>query len=584
MKKRFVKTTLVSVLALTFAAFTLGGCGDDGCGGDDDEINNSPDGSAKPAPEQQPPDDKESVYKMGYLKDRENINHIPKDINTQLLGDAKDKLPDQVDLSSYFPPVESQGQYGTCVAWATAYYYRTYLRAKALKWTKTDLEDFHNRFSPKDLFWAIDNEYKPDGCDGTYFESAFNVLLDRGVATLATVPYQNMGNCYNSPEDSWTKEAADYKIVRYRLIPDNEFNPAGIKSNLSKGIPVAFAAYVGNDFMQWKGGVFHSESSYVGYHAMVICGYDDSKHAFKVINSWGDDWSEKGFIWVDEDFMFSNFAIYGFTAYSEDRKIEPDDDDNIDDDDKISGFDLVPLNIEFYDYDKIGDPDSDDPTWRTIKYNVYNAGTQTIPSSKNWCISLMYYNAYDASDYGFLFIDYYTNKFGSKGEICQNWTANTEWGEPLDVLPVRAEGYSWNNVDVASGQSVAEAIYGYKTRFNWPVKMPDNLNGEYYLVLNVDTFNDVEESDETNNMLYVSNNNDPVHFENGVPTGMIRQKSTSLGKAFNSIKNANPNAYTPCEISAFIKAKKANGSLEHEAKAWLASKDAKIMVKDKTHE
>ena len=526
-----------------------------------------------------------SDYNMGYLKG-EDVSRVPRDINTELFGDAKDKIPDYVDLTRFLPTIGNQGQYGTCVAWATGYYYRSYLRAKALNLSKNELSDPHNQFSPKDLFWAIPNEEKPDGCNGTYFQSAFNVLQNRGVATMATVPYENLGDCYSSPEASWTKEAANYKITRWRQIGQNECNALGFKSYLSKGIPIAFGAQVGWDFTYWKGGVLKSESSFRGYHAMVICGYDDNKHAFKVVNSWGDDWCEDGFIWIDEDFMFDDFIMgkeYSFVAYSDDKNFEPDNNDNVDDDDKITGYDLVPLNIEFYDYDVAGDPDSDDPTWRTIKFNVYNAGTQTVPSSKNWSIALMYYNAYDATEYGFFFIDYYTDKFGSKGEYCANWTDETEWGDPLNYIPVRAEGYSWNNVDIASGQSVAESVFNMKTRFNWPVKMPSTLNGDYYLALSVDAFNDVKESDETNNMLFVSNDNDePIHFVNGVPTNT--SKKAGLGKSFKLVNSANPNAYTPAEISAFINAKKKDGSLEREAKEWLSSGKTKVSVKDKIHE
>lgn len=528
-------------------------------------------------------------YKMGYLLN-EDVSRIPKDINTELFGDAKDKLPDYADLTGYLPPVGDQKQYGTCVAWATGYYCRSLIRSKALKLSKNELSDSHNQFSPKDLFLAIPKEEKPDGCNGTYFQSAFNVMLKRGIATMATVPYENLGDCYAKPEDAWTKEAANYKITRWREIGSNECNAYGFKSYLSKGIPIVFGANVGRDFSYWKGGVFKSESSFRGYHAMLICGYDDSKHAFKVVNSWGTAWSENGFIWIDEDFMFNGFIMesnsgnqYAFVAYSEDKKIEPNDDDNVDDDDKTSGSDLVPQNIEFYDYDVSGDPDSDDPTWRTIKFNVYNAGTQTVPASQNWCIALMYYNAYDASDYGFFFLDYYTDKFGSKGEYCPNWTADTKWGDPLNVLPVKAEGYSWNNVDITSGLSVAEAVFNMKTRFTWPVKMPSNLNGDYYVALSVDAFNNVQESDETNNMLFVSNANDaPIHFVNGVPSNFTSKKG--IGKSFGTIQNANPNAYTPKEISAFINAKKKDGSLEREAKEWLNSRKNIVLVKDKVHE
>ena len=581
MKNRTFKAMMASLIAATIVTATFYGCkDDDDCKSNEQNLvvdttsyqivdttsNQEPD----PTPQQK-------AYKLGYQIDDEDVTHIPKDINTVLFDEAsKDKLPDNVDLTDYFPPVKSQGQYGTCVAWASGYYYRAYLRNKALKLSKSEMEDTHNQFSPKDLFWAIPQSEKGENCHGTNFKAALDVMLNRGIATLFTVPYENMGSCGNVPEESWTQEAANYKIARYRQIDESEFNVTGFKSYLSKGIPIAFGAKVGATFMYWKGGVLNSESTYEGGHAMVIVGYDDNKAAFKVINSWGADWCEDGYIWVDYSFMFSNFIKYGFVAYSDDRKIDPVITDG--------EYDLSPLNIEFFDYDNPDDPDSDDPTWRTIKFDIYNTGTKAIPSSKNWSTALLYYNAYDANDYGFLFIDYYTNNFGSLGDYCKNWEDEKNiWGDPLDVLPVRAEGYSWNNVDIESGQSAAEAVFGYKTRFSWPVQMPVTLNGDYYLTLSVDAFNNVDELDESNNMLVVANNNEPVHFVNGVPTN-FQSKRACIGKSFKTIKNANPNAYTPAEISSFINAKKKNGSLEKEAKEWLASGKAKVMAKDKTHE
>jgi C1A family cysteine protease len=46
---------------------------------------------------------------------------------------------------------------------------------------------------------------------------------------------------------------------------------------------------------------------------MVLSGYDDSKNAFRVRNSWGD-WGDDGSIWVDYDYFMNGFCIAVFMA------------------------------------------------------------------------------------------------------------------------------------------------------------------------------------------------------------------------------------------------------------------------------
>jgi hypothetical protein len=44
-------------------------------------------------------------------------------------------------------------------------------------------------------------------------------------------------------------------------------------------------------------------SSTEGHHAMNIVGYDDQKGAFKLLNSWGPEWGDGGYGWVDYEAM-----------------------------------------------------------------------------------------------------------------------------------------------------------------------------------------------------------------------------------------------------------------------------------------
>src|SRR5690606_32308106 len=48
-----------------------------------------------------------------------------------------------------------------------------------------------------------------------------------------------------------------------------------------------------------------------GGHALVVMGYDDSRKAFELMNSWGKGWANGGYVWIGYD----DFAHYCKYAY-----------------------------------------------------------------------------------------------------------------------------------------------------------------------------------------------------------------------------------------------------------------------------
>jgi hypothetical protein len=167
----------------------------------------------------------------------DNLATIEDDINF-----GQGQLPASVDLVANFPPIGDQGQYGTCVAWATGYNHRSYILAKSEGRTSFSNSQM---FSPKYLFWAVPAADKGADCNGTGFESAYNVMLSNGIATLQTVPYTDMGDCTGTTTD-WDAEASSWKLQDFREI-DVDINT--IKEYLSQGRAVSFGAKLGDNFM-----------------------------------------------------------------------------------------------------------------------------------------------------------------------------------------------------------------------------------------------------------------------------------------------------------------------------------------------
>ena len=512
----------------------------------------------------------------GYDWEDEDPSRLEDDINIiDIIDDDSQVMPDlsgSVDLRNYLPPIGDQGQYGTCVAWASAYNARTYLYAKENNLSSSQLSSPANQFSPKYVFYAMNNR---TSCDGSYFEEVLDIIQKKGVATLQSMPYTNMGNCAGNPSGSQDSEAAKYKIKAYREININDVS--NVKSYLNQGKLIVFGARLGDEFMLADNhfDYLYQQTSfdYSGMHAnhaMVIAGYDDNRGpngCFLVVNTWGKSWGNDGYIWVDQkylcssEFAFCGFVLYGFNDVPEtvaNKVVNPS-----------SGYDLIPTSLAYLDYDDPSDPDSDDPLWRTCEYNVFNAGSSTISSSKNWGICLLYYNAYDANDYGILLVDFYTDEFGTKGTY-EDWDND----EARTYLGLASQAYCWNNVDVPGGASVAGS--DPSDCFSWTYRMPDDLNGQYYLVLASDAFASIDESNEDNNYLYfTADGNAPINFVNGIATNIsenayvtakarkvFKPKQNDNSPCQTMITEDNLNTYSTAEISALINAEKKSGRLK----------------------
>lgn len=229
-----------------------------------------------------------------------------------------DSLPPAVSLEAFFPPIGDQNPHGTCVVWATGYNLTTALKAIKYHWTQDDLKNPANQVSPKDLMNGIDADSKPYGCDGTFYDDAFNVLTTTGAASMEKVPYNNLGSCngkhYGDPDN----------VLRYykRVISANGELPSAkqIKAYISDTIPLVVSAHVGDRFMEWSGDAVVDDDTYLkpgqmhAHHAMVITGYDDAKNAFRLRNSWGEEWGDEGSVWVDYDYFMSGFGLAIFMA------------------------------------------------------------------------------------------------------------------------------------------------------------------------------------------------------------------------------------------------------------------------------
>ena len=500
---------------------------------------------------------------LGY-NSTDDPTHIPSAIN---FGTGAGSLPASYSIVDKFPPIGDQGQYGTCVAWATGYNTKTALEGMDNGWTASQLSNSNNQLSARDLFTAIPNAQKGANCNGTNFTSALDVVLSRGVATLGTVPYTGLSDCSQSNVQSgWTTAAGSHKIKNYRKIPKTI---AEIKNAIANNIPVLFGAKLADNFMTWNNDqVLSSNTTYnqVGQHAghaLVVAGYDDSKGpngAFRVINSWSPNWGDAGYIWIDYNFFVNEFSPADdvYTATNDNGGAPPPPIDPT-----VNGS----ADIAAWAFNDVSTSGTTGiATTRNIEYNIYNIGDQAANSSQAWSVYYVYYNAYDANDYGFLFQD----------EINTSIAANT----------FSCSGNNCTiNYNVPSGDDLANAIFGSTSIFQ-DYEVPGTINGEYYLLIIADVLNTYNEPDEQNNYFYTTDQY-PVTFVNGVVQRSIgappatyvgnyslknKLQPTRANLKSNTyqttVKGANRNSYSVNEIKQMIKNQRKSGDWDKKLQAF----------------
>ncbi|MCL2208482.1 MAG: C1 family peptidase, partial [Fibromonadales bacterium] len=498
----------------------------------------------------------------GYISKLEDVSEVPQDIALSNFTEYDaTTIPSSISLESKFPPVQSQGNYGTCVAWATGYNIKTALNGIEKGWGSAELARPENQTSPKSLFFNINSSDKGARCDGTSFEAALNVLITKGAATMSSVPYNNMGNCSGSAEVNSNNKIANYRRIayNYKLFEStNRTEQEGMtkdnfKGYLAQGRPILFSARIGDRFTKWKDASVISSDTYndPGGHAMVLVGYDDNKKAFRVRNSWGTNWGDNGSIWVDYDYFLTNWAKVAYVVQNESVPVS-NGIENI-----LEGYDLLAAMGE--DYPDIEKKNS--PRARAFSYEIYNSGKNTILASQNWSVLYMYYNATDANDFEIIYEDYYTDEFGSLGQH-----GKYSYSKAL-------EGGTWNHMNVLSGKRAGEDEFpnGFELAYEMP-----KITGKYYLVVFADAYDHIKEGNEDNNFYFIgAAGGKPLDIKDGVlqsEPGKALVKM-SAAKEFGGSKvprapatsvqeiGGSPNAYTPAEIRKLVLKSKENGIL-----------------------
>ncbi|CAN5578665.1 hypothetical protein BH11BAC2_BH11BAC2_15640 [soil metagenome] len=232
-----------------------------------------------------------------------------------LADNRSNPMPESVSLEKYCPQRLNQGQQGSCVGWGSTYAARTILQARASEQDPNTVA-----FSPAYVY----NQIHLEDCQGSYILKAMEVMQENGALPFEKFKYTDQ-DCNRKPNSMERKEASAFKIKGADRLSKNgddyKTDLLAIKQHLVQGAPVVVGMMVGGTFMQEMLGQkiwIPSKEDYdmrgFGGHCMCVVGYDDYMEggAFRIMNSWGEEWGEKGLAWIRyKDFDWFCKEAYG---------------------------------------------------------------------------------------------------------------------------------------------------------------------------------------------------------------------------------------------------------------------------------
>jgi len=265
-------------------------------------------------------------YPRGAILDEELYNSLPQKAEIQ----SRAATPKSYSLKQYAPQPGDQGNYGTCTGWASAYAARTISESIALNRRDT-LSTTNNVFSPIFAYKGSFSEFNlAPPQKGSYISSVLSFMQKEGAvkrlniektADFKAITLSMFANSKRYPISNYVILYSSYRSN----IGDNT-RTERVKRSLLEGKPVIVAFNLPKSFDKAKDVWRPSDNPELEYggHAMCVVGYDDTKYdgAFEILNSWGTNWGNKGYIWVPYK-IFNQFAYEAYEII-EDLKLYKD--------------------------------------------------------------------------------------------------------------------------------------------------------------------------------------------------------------------------------------------------------------------
>jgi len=205
-------------------------------------------------------------------------------------------LPPSADLRPTCPPIENQGQLGSCTANALV---------GALEFL--EIKDGIKLVDLSRLFIYYDErmiEHTVKSDSGAQIRDGIKTLAQQGVCPEKEWPY-NIAKFAVKPTAKCYTDALQHKITTYhRILTLND-----MKTCLAAGFPFVFGFTVYESFetpQVAKTGILNMPQpgeKVMGGHAVVAVGYDDAQQRFIIRNSWGTNWGQQGYFTMPYQYL-----------------------------------------------------------------------------------------------------------------------------------------------------------------------------------------------------------------------------------------------------------------------------------------
>lgn len=166
-----------------------------------------------------------------------------------------------------------------------------------------------------------------DCVDGITLPQGIAVMTQEGLVTEECGPYAEDGNEIILTECDGICDGGDrgrvflegVELLNFEAVPELSDQVAMMKKALSQS-PLLVRIGVWSDLFSYGGGVYRPATEdpeqIVGYHALLLVGWDDQQQAWLARNSWGPNWGNNGYLWLGYGASDSNRQV--FTATSSD--------------------------------------------------------------------------------------------------------------------------------------------------------------------------------------------------------------------------------------------------------------------------